>query len=295
MKYILIILSALYLTGCASSKHTNRQYRQSDSTMVENLQAELRTMRTERDHFEARVKELETGTVEFDTTPCPAIPEIHCPGLNTDSVNKIINNLNNLYAGAMNKVKVAADGSMELSGRLKSYRYQNERQAELLADKERTIDSLQKLVSEKKVETSTVEKIVDKEVKRFQWWLLVVGIILGWLLKKYWTKLNPLNMFKTILPLSALFLTGCGRHRDGTSVWAEGLWVLPAVLSIASLWFFFVAWRASRSGSSKQIPGRGTVYSDENVKIWKVWAFWFGVAFAAATVVMFIVVNGEKG
>ena len=63
------------------------------------------------------------------------------------------------------------------------------------------------------------------------------------------------------------------------AVWVATILVLAVLgkkfamvmmLSGATAWFYYVAYRVSKSGSKQQIPGGGTVYSDENVKITKV-------------------------
>lgn len=95
--------------------------------------------------------------------------------------------------------------------------------------------------------------------------------------------------------LIAAALMSCGQHRDGTSVWAEGLWIIPAVLLSAATIFLIVAWRAYQSGDSQQIPGRGTIYSDKKVPVYKIWAFWFALALIVAAAAVIIAVNMEKG
>lgn len=41
--------------------------------------------------------------------------------------------------------------------------------------------------------------------------------------------------------LTCMFLMSCGQHRDGTSVWAEGLWVIPAVEIVGIVIFSVIA------------------------------------------------------
>ncbi len=95
--------------------------------------------------------------------------------------------------------------------------------------------------------------------------------------------------------IAAAALTSCGHHRDGTSVWAEWTWVLLVVTIGPALLFYYNAWRQSRSGSSQQIPGGGTVYSDKNVPFYKTWSFVFAVIFTLAAIGVAIWVNAEKG
>lgn len=184
MKYIPIIC-LIFLYSCSTSKQTYKARTDRDSTATELLKDSLAVVRLERDHFEAKVRELESQVVEFDTTACPPIPEIHCPGLNTDSVNAVISRLNALYSGAMNKVKISTDGQIEAEGRLRSYRKQAERESAVMADKDRLIDSLRRVSAERKVEVRTVQAVTEKKKKRDWFIYLAIGLVLGWVLRSY--------------------------------------------------------------------------------------------------------------
>lgn len=184
MKYIPIIC-LIFLYSCSTSKQTYKARTDRDSTATELLKDSLAVVRLERDHFEAKVRELESQVVEFDTTACPPIPEIHCPGLNTDSINQIISRLNALYSGAMNKVKISTDGQIEAEGRLRSYRKQAERESAVMADKDRLIDSLRRVSAERKVEVRTVQAVTEKKKKRDWFIYLAIGLVLGWVLRSY--------------------------------------------------------------------------------------------------------------
>lgn len=100
-------------------------------------------------------------------------------------------------------------------------------------------------------------------------------------------------MSKLFFLLTVILLSSCGHFPDGTSVWAGGLGIIPFVLGLGSAWFFSVAYRKSKSGSRQQLPN-GTVESDEDVKIYKIGEFWYGVALAAALTVVVIAVNLSK-
>lgn len=104
-------------------------------------------------------------------------------------------------------------------------------------------------------------------------------------------------MKKTILfVLVSIFLMSCGHHRDGTSVWAEGLWIIPVGLLLASAWSFYRAYRASKSGSNPY-DASGKLRRDietGNVPIYKVNAFKFAVVFLVAAIAVLIMVNANK-
>lgn len=131
---------------------------------------------------------------------------------------------------------------------------------------------------------------------------LFLGILLGlaippfykWIVKKV-TKSEPVNKTTVLilLPLLALGFSGCGKFPDGTSVWGGGLGVIPFVLFGGSAWFFYTAWRKSKSGSEQQTP-TGYIFYKDNVAIYKIGQFWFGVALAVAGIAVVIAVNWAK-
>jgi len=61
------------------------------------------------------------------------------------------------------------------------------------------------------------------------------------------------------------------------NLFGEGLWLILVIPFLASLWFFFVAYKKSKSGSEKQLPGGGYDYSDTNVPIYQIGQFWFSL------------------
>lgn len=100
-----------------------------------------------------------------------------------------------------------------------------------------------------------------------------------------------------ILIFSALLIS-CGRMADGTSVWAEGMWLIPTVLLLLSAGCFALAYSNNKSGSIEQHDTGTTdahfVESYKNVPIQSLGTFWFGVILAVATIVVIILVNADK-
>lgn len=106
-------------------------------------------------------------------------------------------------------------------------------------------------------------------------------------------------MNKLIFMLSCLMFTlvSCGKFSDGSSVWQGGLWVIVALPLIGAAIFFYQAYKASQSGSTTQVNRGGQVikvHSDENVPIYKLGKFWFGVGLVVAAIVFVIMVNADK-
>lgn len=93
-------------------------------------------------------------------------------------------------------------------------------------------------------------------------------------------------------------LTSCGHYSDGTSVWAEGAWLLFWIPFLASWLFLYFAYRASKSGSSQLInrhsPNVKRVESDENVPIYKTGQFIFFVILQLASWGVVFYQNYEK-
>jgi hypothetical protein len=93
-------------------------------------------------------------------------------------------------------------------------------------------------------------------------------------------------MKNLILFFLAFALASCGKFSDGTSVWAEGAWLLFWLPFLGSFPFLYFAYRASKSGSTK-IINKGTkdakvVDGEGNVSIFSTGQFWFFAILQAA-------------
>lgn len=82
--------------------------------------------------------------------------------------------------------------------------------------------------------------------------------------------------------VAIILLTGCSDFHDapGVSVWSEGLWLAFWVPFLGGVWFYYLAYRGSKSGSYKQATDRspGRFVSHKNVPIYKIPKFWFATA-----------------
>lgn len=89
----------------------------------------------------------------------------------------------------------------------------------------------------------------------------------------------------------------CGKFSDGTSIWKEGGWIVPALTFVAGLIFLFFGIKAWLSGSSQYQKVDGVdrlVHSDKRVPFFSVGQVLFAIAFFIATIVIIIVQNLEK-
>lgn len=100
---------------------------------------------------------------------------------------------------------------------------------------------------------------------------------------------------KNLLLFGLILLASCGKHRDGTSVWAEGLWLVVALPLIGAVIFLISGYRSSKSGAEQQLPGKGMTDVPGNVSFFKTWQFKFGAALLIATAVIIFLVNRDKG
>lgn len=99
---------------------------------------------------------------------------------------------------------------------------------------------------------------------------------------------------KYILSIAGLFmLASCGKFSDGTSVWADKVWLIPVLGVLGGLVFIALAWKASKSNSTTQIPG-GTANNTGNVPITKLAKFWGGVLLIVFAIVVIIYQNSQR-
>lgn len=185
----------LSLFSCTSTKEVNKTSLVKDSTAIKELQDSVRLLIQEKQWLEQVLKENEYATVEFDSTRCP---QIHFPEgaamLNKDSVQRLITDLNNSIAGLNNRIRTYADGSREITGRLKSATYSRDKEVQSRLQLERIVDSLRQVKQKEKVVTHTEIKEVVKRKK-----VKVLTMVLPWILLGYvirWKQKNILSFLR---------------------------------------------------------------------------------------------------
>lgn len=109
-------------------------------------------------------------------------------------------------------------------------------------------------------------------------------------------------MKRLLFLLPILFLVSCAHYPDGTSVWGEGLWLIPLIIAIG---FFLSAYRAWKAYNSGTVVGGGYPYGPtrdvtgpkgEKIKppMYKNGWLWFSIIlFVAFWVVVYVVNNGK--
>ena len=172
------IMLLLLLSGCGTEKKLLRQKVKADSTVIRNLQTDVRLSREEVVRLESELKQAQYSGVVFDSTPCPPVNPI----INVDSrcnVDSVRNALQAYYGSLwQNRVKVLSDGSIEAQGRLKSATYTLLTQQRLIAAQKNTIDSFSTALAKEKKNVKTVEVVRDKWKKTSLplWWLIVAFV-----------------------------------------------------------------------------------------------------------------------
>lgn len=172
------IMLLLLLSGCGTEKKLLRQKVKADSTVIRNLQTDVRLSREEVVRLESELKQAQYSGVIFDSTPCPPVNPI----INVDdrcNVDSVRNALQAYYGSLwQNKVKVLSDGTIEAQGRLKSATYTLLTQQRLIAAQKNTIDSFSTALAKEKKNVKTVEVVRDKWKKTSLplWWLIVAFV-----------------------------------------------------------------------------------------------------------------------
>jgi hypothetical protein len=94
------------------------------------------------------------------------------------------------------------------------------------------------------------------------------------------------NLKALAVLVAAFIFTSCATFTGtSTSVWSDGLWIIPWLTGIGSLVFLGFAYRSSKSGSVISGPN-GEEQSDENVPIYKIGTFWYGITCLIATLLI---------
>lgn len=102
-------------------------------------------------------------------------------------------------------------------------------------------------------------------------------------------KIIKLFLFAVI----CLAVAGCGKFRDGSSVWQDGLWILPWIAGLLCLFCGYNTYIDWQSGW-QQDDLAGHTEGKKKLPLYKIPYFWFTVILFVATIVIIWVVNAEK-
>lgn len=188
------IMLLLLLSGCGTEKKLLRQKVKADSTVIRNLQTDVKLIREEVTRLESELKQAQYSGVIFDSTPCPPVNPI----INVDdrcNVDSVRNALQAYYGSLwQNRVKVLSDGSIEAQGRLRSATYTNTLLHKVISERDIRIDSFSSALAKEKQNKKTVEIVKDKWKKTaFPWWLLIAAAVFGYII--HWRFGYQLKLF----------------------------------------------------------------------------------------------------
>ncbi len=174
------LIALFFFLSCNTVKKTSSDKKEFNYSLQQKRIDSIRVLVEENTRLQQELKEAEYATAEFDSTKCPKIVFPACPDfINADSINRLVNDLNNAIEGLNNKVKFYADGSIEYTGRLKQFKYANEKQSITIANLKKVVDSLTAKRSEKNESARVVTeyKTEYKKVTVFPWYFwLITGL-----------------------------------------------------------------------------------------------------------------------
>lgn len=191
---LMLFFALIGMVSCNATKKVNTSKQTFDSSAINILKDSVRNLKKEVQTLKQVISEKETTEIIFDNTfcpPCPQLPSIpqNLDLLNKDSINALIHDLNDLIqfqnnymAGQDNKIKRLADGSIEYSGRLKSYKQSDEKKQEIINNLIRESDSLRDVLQQNNTTVAKVDekKDVDKKTSILNWLnFLIIGFISG--------------------------------------------------------------------------------------------------------------------
>jgi len=152
----LAVLAMLAVSGCNSQKHIIES--RFDSTWTKNVQDSNKLLRHEVEKLTEDIQQLIYAGVYFDT--------VYLKG---DTVRDTITNT----------VVIKTDGSIEAKGRISSAYVSKNTMLKLVAEKQKTIDSLSVALSDEKMNIKTVDRVVTKKTSFIPLWVFLIFAVLA--------------------------------------------------------------------------------------------------------------------
>lgn len=182
------VAALLAITSCSSTKNVTKETQTIDSSYVQELESQVRTLNLDIEHLKSKISELEYTDVVFDND-CDSILRhaLLKAGCNVDSINSVL-------AFYKSKIKVYADGAVEYDGNIRSFTRTKSKLEETIKNLQRVNDSLATVKSKVDVKyekvTETKDKIIKRGISGLMWTLFVLIIIAAflvgfWLCWKY--------------------------------------------------------------------------------------------------------------
>lgn len=158
-----LLFIILFLMGTLSGCTTTKEVSKTDSTYTKDLEQQVRSLQIENEKLTTEIHQLQYSEVRYDT--------IYIPG---DTV--------------VNTVTITKEGEVNAKGRISSVTVAKTLLSRIIAEKDKTIDSLTLLKQRETVKVVTVDKY--KKVTVFPWyfWLITAAFAAMWLYKQLKTK-----------------------------------------------------------------------------------------------------------
>lgn len=153
---VLAVLLILAVSGCNSQKHIIES--RFDSTWTKNVQDSNKLLRHEVEKLTEDIQQLIYAGVYFDTV-----------WLKGDTVRDTITNT----------VVIKSDGSIEAKGRISSAYVSKNTMLKLVAEKQKTIDSLSVALSDEKMNIKTVDRVVTKKTSFIPLYMFLIIAVLA--------------------------------------------------------------------------------------------------------------------
>lgn len=181
---VLLLAFALMflLSSCVSTKDVAKSTEQIMSERIVELTDSSRVLQSEISRLTSEIRELQYSGVVFDVSRCP---QIHFPEgialMNKDSIQRLINDLNNAISQQTNRVSILADGTIQAEGKLKSASVTKDKLIKTVQELQHTIEAL-RLVKQKEKQTVITKTVTITKHKRTVplWWLYVICFGLGY-------------------------------------------------------------------------------------------------------------------
>lgn len=166
----LIIVFCLFVAAC-SNKHISKTQTDASLSRQTELEDSVRLLVNTVEMLQSTIRQLQFGTVEFDSSKCPP-PIINVPAnCNVDSIRHLIESF------YQDQIKVFANGDIEVRGKLRNLNFTLQRLIEEKKTLQKALDSTAASKQKERVDIQYQEKIVEKKISRIPWWLVAAAIL----------------------------------------------------------------------------------------------------------------------
>jgi len=158
----MLIMMAVGMCSCNTTKDVQKSYIEKDSLTVKSLQDSVRMLTLENNKLTEEIRELNYSGVIFDTVAV------------NDTIRTVV---------------IRPDGTIEAKGNIKSASFSSEKLTTRIREMQKLIDSLRLVKEQVRTEYRYISESKDKhkETTVFPWYLLVIAAaayLVFWLIKK---------------------------------------------------------------------------------------------------------------